>query len=138
MSGFSIIWLLENQLIRFSTTSPRPYYIFDIIWDYKRSIIFCLPSKVDFNIKNMSDIEILNKRRRRIEPCGTPDKISSQKLKKSILVLCYGLINNPEVNSRKIYQGHTCFRQGWVHICTPRVGYIIYLCIHENGPRETA
>ena len=71
--------------------------------------------KTVLNIKNMSHIKVLNKAGLRIKPCGTPDKISSRELKmESTLVLCLrslltffsSLINNPEVNSRKIYQGH--------------------------------
>ena len=54
----------------------------------------------------MSQIKILNKRGSRIEPCGTLDKISSQELTRSLLqFFAYGLINNPKVNSRKMYQG---------------------------------
>ena len=41
-------------------------------------------------MKNMSHVEILNKRGPRIESCGTPDKTSSQELKKeSTLVLTF-------------------------------------------------
>ena len=66
----------------------------------KAALLSAQPVKhTAFNIENMSHEKILNKTRPRIEPSDTPDKISSQELKKeSTLVICFWKI---------IYEGHT-------------------------------
>ena len=56
----------------------------------------------------MSNIRTSNKRGLRIEFCGATDKRSSQELKResAYYFFAYYLINNSELNFRKIYQDH--------------------------------
>ena len=95
--------------MRFSPTSSKDHFMSLILTATTKGVLSSAqPAKqIVFNIKNLSHIKILNKGGTEIGPCGKPVKCLSKNYKISLLqLLAYGLINNPEVNSRKIYQCH--------------------------------
>ena len=88
--------------MRFSPTSSKDRFV-SLILSIAVNGVLSSGYTIKYTIFNI----LSNKSRPRTKPCGIQDKISSQELKNSYLYfIAYGLINNPEVSSRKMHKDH--------------------------------
>ena len=82
LSGFSFIWLLENQSKSFNDAFSRYYKTSSSLLPDTSGVLSSawLAKSILLTMKNRSHIKILNRRGLKIDPWGIPNKISSNEL----------------------------------------------------------